>query len=224
MASVDEEHVDTRKTTAECVSASTTSSQDPCRILRLPAELRNYIWVLALTPELDPFSPYIDVVGATLPGEGLVFTCREIRNDILEFYPAACDNFWGTLSFVFRGSPDHAIPAGDFTKILALDAARVAKIKHLLISGSDLHDFVFEGGSWSCSRAISYAEGGRNHEHSVCPCHSVLTDMTPGEVEERLSHWCVRSWKLRSKMERLLAVESALSACSPERATSVVAN
>ena len=111
----------------------------PSTLLTLPAELRNYIWELAFTPNSSG-SPWfghddVNLLDARAPDKALLLTCRQTYNEARGMYILARTQFWqGTRFFICCGAQTGQTAFAEFCNRLdAIDEDTVGRINHLSI-------------------------------------------------------------------------------------------
>ncbi|KAK5121171.1 hypothetical protein LTR85_005655 [Meristemomyces frigidus] len=73
----------------------------PCRLLNLPAELRNRIYDLVLE-DTAPVEVDIFTAKKHMPSFGLISTCRQIRQENLLLHKEALSRFWRSHDFIVK--------------------------------------------------------------------------------------------------------------------------
>ena len=95
---------------ANCLSSAATMpsptpsqprEQTPCRLLELPAELRNHIYELAFTTDYED-NEKIDLIAANPPNKELLLACRQIYNEAAQIYNASYRDFFKTRNFYLK--------------------------------------------------------------------------------------------------------------------------
>ena len=118
-------------------SASATSS---CRLLELPAELRNQIYELAFTTDQDSEGK-VDLFAGKAPTKSLLLTCRQIHSEAHGIYNTAYRRFWKESDFVASQRTLHkkrpgkkgyekvdTITKADLSKLRDADIANITKL------------------------------------------------------------------------------------------------
>ncbi|KAK5121255.1 hypothetical protein LTR85_005421 [Meristemomyces frigidus] len=72
-----------------------------CRLLSLPAELRNWIYELTFT---TPDTDEVDLLNTSPPSKCLLTTCRQIGAEATALYKSAFRHYWKTSHFVVNGN------------------------------------------------------------------------------------------------------------------------
>ena len=114
-----------------------------CRLLNLPAELRNYIWTVAFTHAADSAEDAIDILRAKAPSTALLSICHQIHDEAAGIYAEAYARYWNIGNFVL----DTSISADSCTEcgIKSLRDTDLKEVKKLSIRGLK-RDFVFDDG------------------------------------------------------------------------------
>lgn len=151
----------------------TTFLKPTSRLLALPAELRAYIWSLALTTEDE-----IDVFTATSPSTAaLLHTCRQVYSEAVGYHKIICDRYWRTSGFVLDVTErccDNSRLLDCIANLRECDLNQVTKLE---IRGS-VEYWYFDKGIWTCSRSAACCQDNQPR-WSKCPDRAfILTDVT----------------------------------------------
>jgi hypothetical protein len=135
--------------------------QQNCKLLALPAELRNCIWTLSFTHDESPINLFTALTTKG-PSGNLLITCHQIHDEAVKIYKQARMDYWSTGRFElhFDTSKD---------RIACVSDARLKQINHLTIHGR-IESYIFTSGAWSCSKL--YKQDG-------IPRHSVTKGTCP---------------------------------------------
>lgn len=82
------------------VTSAPAAPQDDCSFLdKLSAELRNEIYELAFTSDLDEGDEAVELQHAMSPSNSLLWTCRQIMSEALQLYQEAVTKYWTDTPF-----------------------------------------------------------------------------------------------------------------------------
>ena len=163
MATASENFITSASTSMNPNRPDDTMAEKTCHLLRLPAELRHYVWDLAMTPDSNPYGKSINLLGAHLPGRMLILTCHQIHDEAHELYSIARDNFWMTQSsyldvwtnslYLTRcvAKMNNSHDMAENRELKALSKADIARIKSPIILGFAEHEYVSDNRVWTCS-------------------------------------------------------------------------
>lgn len=149
-------------------SYSTTS--EPCRLLALPAELRNYVWALSFTAlgHPDDNVDEVDLTCSTIgPKRDLLLSCRQIHSEASSFYTKALPSWFNHTHFFLKGRNNSVGCTRE--DIYALDDALLREIKHLTVRGRG-YGWTYHNGSWSCDCAPWFPDPEVDEKHNELPC------------------------------------------------------
>lgn len=129
-----------------------TRQAPTCRLLSLPAEIRNHIYGLAFAMP----NTSVDIFEARRPDAALLQTCRKIHSEATVIYIEARRQFWSTGNFtidVRSANSDEKPKAFRFPTnlLLKIFALRVNDLKHVTrfsVRG-DNAVFIFDNGIYS---------------------------------------------------------------------------
>ncbi|KAK5678614.1 hypothetical protein LTS10_009058 [Elasticomyces elasticus] len=121
-----------------------TSDQSQCRLFTLPAELRNGIYELAFTVDME--EP-IELLSAVPPANSLILTCRRVYDEAAGIYRGAYRAFWTVGHFRLTDDNDgRPVEAHTIVRSATRDWDRMCNIV------VDCHDCTFnylsEHGLW----------------------------------------------------------------------------
>ncbi|KAK4555889.1 hypothetical protein LTR86_007109 [Recurvomyces mirabilis] len=90
--------------TTHLTTVTTSLDHHPtCRLLELPAELRNHIYELVLTGnDTDTGDGVVDLFLAKPPTIDLLLVCREIFTEACQFHIAGCKRYWQITTFALQ--------------------------------------------------------------------------------------------------------------------------
>lgn len=147
--------------TTQTVAFSNGAHQpQTCKLLSLPAELRNHIYCLAFAREADNDAE-LDLFTATGPSSSLLQTCRQIYSEASQIFIHPRDHFWTTTKFVLL------LSRVDFNilslKLYSQNNRSLNKIRHLTISGLRAI-YHFEDGLWNGFDVASPTHGVPSQE------------------------------------------------------------
>ncbi|KAK5121357.1 hypothetical protein LTR85_005523 [Meristemomyces frigidus] len=117
--------------------ASPPPSTEPCRLLKLPPELRNRIYELVSTPEHDNGVGFA-LATATGPSKALLLSCRQVYSEACIIHKLAFRRYWQTSTFVL----DQRFTCVDLAQIAARGEKNVNAISDLILL---FHDSRFNG-------------------------------------------------------------------------------
>lgn len=118
-----------------------------CKLLSLPRELRDFIWLLAFTD--DAAETGLDLFTARGPRRALLHTCHQNKTEATGAYKAALTRFWNSNTFILTVRSGIGDIRTALTKTNNLNDENLAMISHLEIRGLGNTVFVLNNGTWS---------------------------------------------------------------------------
>ncbi|KAK5121166.1 hypothetical protein LTR85_005650 [Meristemomyces frigidus] len=142
--------------TTATTKSSNVTDDIPCRLLNRPAELRNRIYELAFTTDIDT-GVGIALGTAAGPSKALVITCRQIYSEARTLHEQASRQYWKHSTFVLDQRPRICARS----KIQALGVENVNAITSLILLARG------PGGSLALHRPMGDGRWSRMDYHSM---------------------------------------------------------
>jgi hypothetical protein len=135
---------------------SSPQAPQPCRLLALPTELRDYIWELAFLPYEPPGREAVQQTAASTahredlllaphhPSTALLLACHQTHSETISFFHTAVESYLSQTSFVMAAM-DTTTPTWN-----AIQSKHLRSINHLKLTGldDDPPDAQFRFGYW----------------------------------------------------------------------------
>ncbi|RMY69187.1 hypothetical protein D0863_06624 [Hortaea werneckii] len=116
-------------------------------LMKLPPELRNEIYELALFQEADDDYDPVDLMYPYPPSKDLLLSCREIYHEAKGIYKQAYRAFWETSTFIIDDVADMPETMVDFQR--RFREKEVEVVHHLTMCDGDNGKLVYSEGMWT---------------------------------------------------------------------------
>jgi hypothetical protein len=126
-----------RVTLITTLMASPAATPEPLRLLSLPAELRDHIFVLTFADNSEQDTINILDAGLYVPPVALSYVNRQVRHETLQLYPKATLAFWSSRTFEIRIT----LGPSSFTRQVDIDT-EIEHLKMMSGAGMKMRDLV----------------------------------------------------------------------------------
>ncbi|KAK4895327.1 hypothetical protein LTR27_006670 [Elasticomyces elasticus] len=164
------------------------------RLFTLPAELRNEIYELAFTMELDK---QIELFSAVPPSNSLILTCRQVCDEAAGIYRQAYRAFWTMGHFMLTVSKRELVTASNFIQAATRDWEQMRNI--MVRSNIFAYHYMPEHGVWECRSECPTA---RRFGTMVVPKHTDATSMLPNKRLRYKAHGTLDEALLKAEGRR----------------------